>query len=1501
LAVPPSKQGIMSLTQEYPQFKLVLDHPYAKVYQAEGEPHLIKWVGLDEPLAEVEPLLAPFSPRVTVPGLVFPQQLRLAEGELLLLFENCPFLFLPQVVQGPLELGAFLGLAIELTQAVAKLHKQNLVHKDLTPFNILVDPNSGRCVLTGLYFDEHKNLLNQDSTPLHSLGEAFVYSAPEQTGRINRETSKASDLYALGVILFEYLTGHPPFSSKDQLELIHSHIALAPPSPSIFRPELPPVVEQILLRLLAKTDTDRYQDAQGLLADLWHCQRDWQEKGRIEDFPLEASKSRLGFVMPARLYGVEEHRKALVLAFQSAASGGVEMVLIKGAAGLGKSSLVGLLKEPIQEKGGLILEGRFEKQHKDTPYYCLREAFERLVNHLLTQDEAQLTEWRQLLDKELGENLGVLAEFLPDLRLILGPHREPPRLDPLETQNRLGYSILRFLNCFTKGGKPLVIFLDNFHFADSASLLTLQNLITDLNSRHLLMMVAYRDSLAIQSGSLNLFLEEIAKSGVPQRELSVRPLHEADLRSLLAEAFGSEQDFEELVKLLLDKTNGNPFFVKQLLGHLSEQDLITWDPQKELWVWDLPSLHKACQSKDVIDLLITKIKNLHEKAIETLKTAACIGTQFERSTLALGLELSEEELDQALEELLQKGMIFQETRAHGHDKLYHFLHNRIHLAASSLWVPQAKRKMHLAVGRKLLRAAPEAPAEDWIFKTVNQLNQAVELIEEWPERHQLAWLNLKAGDASRAIAAYETAWNYYTQGTELLSPEAWELDYGLAKELFVRRAEAEYYTGNTEAFKPIFQLLYDHLRTDEEKEAVISIKLNLFIKAGDLKQALEIGTEAINHFSKQKIPPNDAEISIVGQVLMQEMQARISAQKLENLLYLNEMDSNESKALMKLFTSVIPAAYFSKRSLWVYLTLKMVENSLNQGNCAASPFGYMHYAILLCCGLEDYQKGFGMGKLALTLNRKLEIPSQSPGLNFLFGAFVCHWKASTKESLDHLNAAAQQGVRFGDFIAASGALGYLVYTHLVAGTPLDGVALEIKKNEDFALQAKNPDLDQIFALVRLFLTLKDPESELPNPSDTEPLLKSLKASRNPLLLQWYHLILAQLYYFLGDYPKSLQQILKSDGQLRNYGQLSIPEHYFYFSLVVLANYPHMSFDERKRYWDILKGNRDKLRLLSSACEQNFLDRYLLVCAEMSATGGNFIETIDLYDKAIAAAKEQGRPQIQGLANELAARYYLSKNKTTIALAYLKEAQLAYRRWGAGAKLARMPKEYLGLLESSQEPVNPRGLVPQAQQSDLTSLARLLTTLDFESDPGALIRKLLKIMLETAGAQRGYFLVEQEGHFRIRAEGNSADNPEVKLCSLAFEDCNKIAHTVVSFVIRTKKTLVLGDAGNEVIFGYDPYVVQEKPKSILAMPMMNQSRLVGILYLENNLATQAFSKSRAEFLGLLVGHVALSLENAFLTATLTRNQELLTRTRRELETKISDLETKLGALALGSGK
>ena len=1237
----------------------------------------------------------------------------------------------------------------------------------------------------------------------------------------------------------------------------------------------------------------------------------YEKKEKVASFTLGKHDKIDSFQIPTKLYGAQENVSTLIESFNRVCTGSIELVLVKGPPGMGKTSLVKELRDKVHAQNDLFIQGKSEERYKDTPYYSLINSFQTLTRRILIEDEKTINQWKEKFLAHFGQNGQLIIDIIPEIEIIIGPQPKIPKLSPDEAQDRLNYTFKKFLQAFTSDGKPLVIFLDSFQWADYASIQLMQAFLSDLDSRYLLLILGFRETGIVHTNSLMLAIEEIKKSGVFVQEIRVQPLTESDIGLLIKEALHCKQDYQPLAKIILDKTNGNPFFVKQLLKAFYDKNFINFDSTSNRWEWDSKQIQSAEISENVVAFMSEKFLALNAKSVEIIKVAACIGHQFNIKTLSIASGISEKVATDLLESPLNEGLILKEeetpelveiSKTAAHTTVgtarYKFLHGRVHQAAYNMLTPKEKKQTHLILGQLLLRNFPETEIEPHVFKIVNHMNLGLSLITEDEKKTELARLNLWAGEISQSSSAYETAWKYFSLGTDLLTEKSWGTNYELTKMLYLKRSECEYYSGNDVAADPIFDLLLDHVKTTREKVEVTNIKLNFYIKNDRLKEAVDIGIAALQLLFKESIPPNDAEITIIAQVKMQEMYSGLDLVKIKSLAFLPAMVEENIDAMMKLLTALIPAAYYTRRNLWILLTLKMIKLSIKYGNNCCSAFGYMNYAVLLCSGLEDYNMGHAMGRLALDIKNKFENAALDSHLNFLFASYISHLKDNARQSLQYLKISYQTGIQYGDFVSAANSINFLLKTHLILGSPLDEIRNETKKYQDFIDQFNNPDLRNVIKISRLLKVLQDMElpennhQKLKNLNDPD-LLASLQQSKNYLPLQWYYLVNAQIHIILGKFKKALELIHESDKLIMGYSQLAVPEHYYYFSLIITVNYPDFSKEDKIRYWDILKNNRLKLKQLADNCPVNFQDKYKLVSAQMTGISGNFIETMNLFDEAIEAAAKSGTIQNKAIANELAARYFLSRGKTTIAAAYLRDAALAYSKWGAAAKLQWLESSYPNLLnkryimelDPSDHPPRPN---TTNYSDNFNEIIRSFQSLSNELILDKLLIKVLSIVMGHTSAQSGYVLIGSEGHLRIGAEGKSDSDPPVRLCSFSLEDFDKIARGIIFYVIRTRKYVLLEDAGNTGIFVYDPYVKRNKSKSILCVPILSHGKLTAIVYLENDLTTRAFSEECLKTVLLLVSQVAIAIDNSLLYTNLSKITEQLNVEKMQLEKKMQDL-------------
>ncbi len=1410
------------------------------------------------------------------------------KGKFAISWEDTGAMFLSVILRHKMpDLPAFFELSSQIAKRLGELHTSQILHNDLRPQNIFLNEKTGEVRFTGLSFSKQQANSNPKRQSPETIGEdQFLYTSPEQTGRINWEIDQKSDLYSLGTIFYELLAGSAPFQDQEPQKRIQSHLVKEPDSLLVANPECPGMVDGIVLKLLSKGPEDRYQSAFGLQKDLELCSSQYSVSGVIDSFELGKNDNLERLLIPSKLYGSQENFVTLIESLNRVCTGSVEMMLVEGNAGMGKTTLISELLGLAAQKGAYIGRGKCEKEYRDTPYYALISAFQMLVRDILFEDAQRRITWKNKFLEALGKNGKLVVDFIPELELIIGEQPSVPKLDADESQNRLMHIFGRFIQTFTSEGNPLVIFLDGFHWADLASIQLIQAALSDLNSRYIMLIVAYQQHLVSRSHTFAISLDEIEQSGTPIQNINVTALNLMDVSQMIEDALSFKQDFKRLAQHILEITDGNPYFVQQYLSTLHERRLIRFDPKEGRWVWDIPTIKKEKIPKQVVALLAEKVKSLHADSIEVLKLASCIGNQFDLGTLVLCAKKDKKTILKLLEEPIEKGFVkrvdsqvMQSNRLVSQLQkstqqtaiLFQFSHSRVLLATYSLLKTKERRTIHLSLGRLLLESYSKDEIDQHSYQIVNQMNQGIQMIKKPAELYELARLNLIAGRMSQAIAAFETAWKYFSIGSELLPKESWEDDYELTKLLYLKRSQCEYFIGNTEAAEPIFDLLLQNIRTKREKVDVIDLKLNIYIKNNRLDEAIDIGLNALSSIFNEEIPPNNAEITIISQMKMQEIQQNLEQIKIDKLLFLPEMEDEDKKALMDLITNIIPAAYIARRNLWILLTLRMVELSLKHGNSNSSPYGYMNYAVILCSGLQDYGNGYAIGQLALDLNARFERVNLISQLNFLFGSYIGHWKNKAIENIKYLKRSYQAGIDFGDYISAALSVDFLMKTQIMVGIPLEEIQKEVKKHQDFVDQFNSPDLVDILEISRLMLLLKEPDSvdegiKLQKVQSQE-LLESVQKSKNSQLQQWYYLVNAQIHYYFYSFEEALRLIQKSDELIASYSQLAISEHYFYYSLIILENYNNFSDEDKKKYWDVLKNNHQRLSNLAKGCPINFKDKEVLLSALMAGVSGNYIKAGDLFDEAIQLAIDNGFLQNEAIANELAAKYYLSKNKTTITTAYLRKACLAYVKWGAMAKIKHLEFSFPELLKQRQrlddmpEFINAEETDNGTLFSELVSIVKASQEISREVVLEKIVEKLLTLILENTNSLRGYYLVEWENHFKVFVQADKNDPKKIQQVSVLLEEFESIAHSVVFYVIRTRKQIVLDDASKDSMFSYNKYIKDNKPKSILCLPILNHDKLHGILYLENATSVRAFPPKLVENLNLLISQVSISIENS----------------------------------------
>jgi PAS domain S-box-containing protein len=1393
------------------------------------------------------------------------------DGRLLLVLEDAGGEPLDRLVGEPMELSRFLRLAITISAALGEIHKAGLIHKDIKPANILVNLATGAIRLTGFGIASRLPREHQPPEPPEVIAGTLAYMSPEQTGRMNRSIDSRSDLYSLGVTFYEMLTGTLPFRASDPMEWVHSHIARQPAPPDEQVAGVSGPLSAIVMKLLAKTAEERYQTAAGLRASLSRCLTAWESFGRIDSFPLGSQDASERLMIPERLYGREKEIDLLLGTFGRVVSDGMtKFVLVSGYSGVGKSSVVNELHKALVPIRGLFASGKFDQFKRDIPYATVAEAFRSLVRRILTQSDPDVLRWRNALAEALGPNGQLMVNLIPELELVIGKQPSVPDLPPQEAQNRFMMVFRRFLGVFARKEHPLALFLDDLQWLDTATLDLLEYLVMHSEVRDLLLVGAYRDNEVSLAHPLIRTLEAIRKAGARVQEIVLAPLGLDDVVRLVADALHCAPERAlPLAQLVHEKAGGNPFFAIQFFTALAEEGLLAFDPVAAAWQWNIDRIRAKSYTDNVVDLMAGKLKRFSATTQEALKQLACLGNVAEIATLCLVHRETEEAMHAALWEAVHAGLVFRLEGA------YKFLHDRIQQAAYTL-IPEGQRaEVHLRIARVLQAGMTADELAEHLFDIANQFNRGHECLVDRDEKAQVATIDLRAGRKAKASAAYGSACLYFAAGMGLLDERDWAGQYALMFSLWLERAECEFLTGN---FGLAEQLIMELLRrgtTKVDEAAAYYLKVRLHIVKGEYPQAVANALTCLRLFGID-IPthPSWEEVQAEYETIWQTLNGR----SIESLIDLPLMTDPELQAAMRVLSAANPPAYFTDFHLCCFLRCRMVNASLQHGTSGASAYGYVSFGFILGPVFHRYSEGYRFGRLARDLVEKHGFVADQARIDVLVGA-VAVWTQPITTAIDFMRAAFRVATETGDVAHACYSMWQAVAYLLQRNDPLDAVWSESERSLDFVRRARFRDVaDIIVSQQRFIATMQSRTTTFSTFNDelfNEAAFESqLTDDRMPVMVHFYWIFKLKARFLSGDYADALEAADKAKELLWGaFGEIMLLDYFYYTALTVAALYEKGSTDQQQGWRDLLRAHREKLHEWAENYPPTFGDKHALVSAEIARLEGRDLDAMRLYEEAIRAANENGFVQNEGLANELAAHFYLKSGIAKVAYSYLREARYCYLRWGAPGKVKQLDDAYPGLAEqASLRPATTIGT--SVEQLDLGAVVKAWQAVAGEIVLERLIETLMLIGLEHAGAERALLILPDGEKLRIAAEARTArDGVKVQLQDVLVTPSD-LPDSLLRYVIRTEESLILDDALVQNLFSEDEYVRQKCPRSVLCLPLVKQARLMGVLYLENKLVPRVFTPKRLAMLELLASQAAISLDHARLYADLGRlNSEL----------------------------
>ena len=1408
------------------------------------------------------------------------------------------------------DLKTLIKISLGMIAGIEDIHHSDIIHRDIKPSNYIYNPQTGEIKLNDFGISSFRKNLNYYPSLQPQMEGTPAYISPEQTGRIRQRADHRSDFYSLGIAFYEIFTGRLPFLTTNSNEMIYNHLARRPTPPCEVKKDIPEALSNVIMKLLAKSPDDRYHSARGLRLDLEEIEKKYNSQKGVSNFiPGRRDVSEV-FLFPEKIYGRNEERKKLLSLWRDSHKGLVNLILIKGSPGVGKSSLVNDISDDIISRGGVFIQGKFDLLERDIAYSGFSQAFQGFIRGILGESEETLHSWKENIQNALGANGKLLTRLIPELEQIIGPQREPEELGPAENLNRHTYFFKRFIKLFTGEETPLTLYLDDLQWADGASIALLENLILDSDfDKSFIILGAYRDIEVKPSHPLRQSLNRLGETRAVIEEIKLKSLNRENLAEMVRDVLPATTEKTNLLaQTLYSRAGGNPFFVRKLLQTLCQDGIVYFDFENYRWNWEKEKLEKARISENIQDFLASRLELLPSRTMELLKLASCIGNQFELTALA---EASEEDyrlIIISLEPAIQEEILYlerydqdnfepglEEGEKYSGRLRYSFRHDRIQQAVYAHLDETGRKKLHLRLGEALLKKLDESEREKVIYDITDHLNKALELINDEDKKLELAWLNMRAGLKARQAAAYQSASRYLKQTLELTSHlDIWNTHYDRALILYREFAEIESLTGNFQNSEKFTQSLLNNARSISDTSPVYALLISRHVRVGENKEALKLGVRVLKELEID-VPDNEN----LADALTVEMNAAVKnmdGRDISTLLDLPEMTAEFPRAAMTLLTNLNGPAFLTNPQLYAWMLSRMINLTLEFGNTDDAAKAYGSFGNVLVRVTRNYQAGYDLGVLGVKMSEARKSRSNRCRSCFMLSYFLNHWVRPISNSEQWEESGFGDAMSSGDhyfagFILQSQTINNFYKPEILPRfreKTLERLRIvrEIRHDMPEKILITYLHIEQKFT-GQIIKTSPSGQNDLARltPENIKTFSDSLREAKLYMILGPYLITDAMYYYHRDEYKSAFLALQEAESCLPYMVNLLTTAIYnFYHSLTLLAlSSRETSGRERVRQ------NQLELKKWANSAPENFRNKYLLVEAELCRLKNENYKAMELYRDSVEAARAGGFIQEEALANKKTAEFFLELNQKQAARGHILEAEALYERWGALAIKQylhdKFPEMRIYHKPSGQDKTGDTGDVTfgnTGNSLDLASVIKASQVISGEMTRGALLRGLIEIIIENAGAQKGFLILGTGENALVEASLNTARGEVKVLRALPLEECVDLSLIIVRYVLRTGEIFLINDAalpGKDNSLMDANYLRDHKVKSLLCVPLRYKNEITGALYLENNLMSSAFTEERLEVLNIILNQATISLENA---RVYNRLEELVKDRTRELE-------------------
>ncbi len=1380
----------------------------------------------------------------------------------------------------PIDADSFYLIALSVTKILTSIHRQDLIHRDLSPGNILYNPNNG--LVRVIDFGSALEFPRQARAVInpHFVEGSPPYMSPEQTGRLNRGLDYRTDFYSLGAIFYRLLTGTLPYSTTDHNKMVHCHIAVQPKPPYSLVAGIPQLLSDLVLKLMSKDAADRYQSAEGIHADLLKC-REIHASAEAEPlFELATNDINDRFLMPEKLYGREDEIRQLVTVCNKTVEGKGGMAFISGHSGVGKTSLMRELYKPLTEIDAYITNGKFDQYHHNIPYSALMEAFTDFIRQILAESDDKVAAWSDSIIQALGPNGRLLTDVIPDLELLIGPQPEVDELPVAEARTRFSNVFQTFLELLGESDRPLVIFLDDLQWIDGPSLALLEAMATDIGKKSMALIGAYRSNEVPKTHHLAISLTELRKSCAELQEIHLQELAPQTLIELLADTLRLPMStLVPLNEVLLQKTKGNPLFYKTMLNNLVTDGYIEFDYSQKIWTWNQEDVASAPYADNVVDMLQALIPSLSGEQADLLGLGACLGNVFELNHLALLAEVSRAEAARGLQTAVSAGFIqpqdsdYELLMMQSSEELpgicFRFAHDRIQQAAYTLIDEPRKPGLHLKIGRMLLKELTKAESGQKLFGAVSNLNQGASLLEG-DERLQVASLNLQASKKAKASAAFKDAQTYLLAAREMLEENCWETQHDLALAIYLGLAEACYLVSDFEQAEKLYGLIRTKADNNEDILTLINIQAKQYHHQGRYKEAINLEVTGLNLLGID-LPESDEKLFELFMKEGRKIAELLDGAAIESLYDRPEVDDASLTRTHEILFDLFADGYLMGRSALLACAAAISTRlSVELGTCPMTSIGYINYGTCLCAGGE-YVMGYDFGRVAVKLADRYQMAALKNYTYHLFSLSINHWREPLASSYFYWREASKLALESGSPYAGWVFL-QLAHVLLASGAPLDKVEKQIAESHHYLTSAGMNDIAFMLQLIvaQPVKHLRGKTNDITSLDDDTFNCAELMQQNRDALFFLSHIPYSMLRATLiGRNIQSLETMSQWMPlfQQTMQGQFIHVDCYFYFSLHLAAGCKDQPKEQQSAYLAAIDENLARFKDWADLCPSNYKHKYLLIAAERARLANDFLEAMDFYDKAIDAAYASSFLQDAAIANEIAGQFWKEAGKPHLAAPYLQQALATYSRWGATGKVVQLKQAHPELtLKSAADMNSPDNMLSSTGTSDFSAQLDLMSIIKASQAVSQhmvldkLAEELVDLAMQNVGATKAVLLLKKDQTF-VEMKRSTSSSQEKHIAQVATgEFSSELPTMIINYVIRAGENVVLDDAPSDNRFRRCDYIRTHAPKSVCCIPIIKQKEVHGVLYLENSEMSGAFHTDRLKVLKVIASQAAISLEN-----------------------------------------